>query len=77
MKRQGQVINARHLRAGRAIARWIATGANIGEGRALAIAAAQAALKDRRVLETIGRRVDPADVLTQSAALTALYGRGE
>jgi hypothetical protein len=74
MKRNNQVLNARHLRAGRAVARWVATGLNIGEGRALAIAAAQAALRDRRVLETIGRRVDPAEVMTQSAALTALYG---
>lgn len=77
MKRQNQVFSARHIRAGRSVARWAATGMNIGAGRADAIAAARAALRDRRVLETIGRRVDPAEVMTQTSALAALYGWGE
>lgn len=59
MKRKGKVVNASAYRAGRAAARWGATGMNLAGGprRDNLVAVSRAALADPQKLAAIGRRI--------------------
>lgn len=79
MKRKGKVVNASAYRAGRAAARWGATGMNWADGpsRNNLIAVSRAALADPQKLAAIGRRILAGHFgWTQSWCTAAVLGDG-
>jgi len=79
MKRNNVVLNRRAVQRGRRIARWAATGMNVG-GREVVIASAKALLADKANLQAFDRALSaaqddlgqPPEVVTQSTVMVAL-----